>query len=264
MAGRTFLGTLRLALLLAVLAFVALGAWLDRARSRDWDAPLRVTVYPLAGSEDAGTQQYVRELQAEDFSAVPEFFAREAVRHDLPLASPVQLRVSHAAAAPPPALGDERPGVLSIMAWSLRLRWYAARVAWDDPLPTPDVQVFAHYVPLGDGASPVPDSVGLSKGLVAVAHLYAGSEASGSNQVVVAHELLHTLGATDKYAPGTGQPLVPDGLGEPGLQPLYPQSRAEIMAGRIALDADTAAVPTSLREAVLGPATAREIGWTAP
>ena len=35
MATRTFLGTLRLAVLLAVLAFVAVGAWRDRARSRD-------------------------------------------------------------------------------------------------------------------------------------------------------------------------------------------------------------------------------------
>jgi hypothetical protein len=33
-----FLGTVRLALLLAVLIFVALGAWLDRRRSTDWDA----------------------------------------------------------------------------------------------------------------------------------------------------------------------------------------------------------------------------------
>ncbi len=261
MARRTFLGTLRLALLLAVLAFVALGAWLDRARSRDWDAPLRVTVYPLAVGDDAGTQAYVRELQADAFADVPEFFAREAGRHGVPLATPVQLRVSHATASPPPTLGERR-GMLSIMAWSLRLRWYAARVAWDDSLPTPDVQVFALYAPVGDGTHAVPDSVGLSKGLVAVAHLYAGREAAGSNQVVVAHELLHTLGATDKYAPGTGQPLVPDGLGDPGRQPLYPQSSAEIMAGRIALAANAAAVPGSLRQAVLGPATAREIGWS--
>ncbi len=39
--------------------------------------------------------------------------------------------------------------------------------------------------------------------------------ASGGNQVVVAHELLHTLGATDKYARASGQPLEPDGLGDP-------------------------------------------------
>ena len=40
MSRRTFLGNLRLALLLGVLLFVALGAWLDRRRSTDWDAPL--------------------------------------------------------------------------------------------------------------------------------------------------------------------------------------------------------------------------------
>ena len=61
----------------------------------------------------------------------------------------------------------------------------------------------------------MPDSLGLSKGLVAIAHLYADDGARGGNQVVIAHELLHTLGATDKYERATGQPLVPDGLGDP-------------------------------------------------
>jgi hypothetical protein len=260
MAGRTFLGTLRLALLLAVLAFVALGAWLDRARSRDWNAPLRVTVYPLPAGDEAGVRAYVRALQAEDFGDVGGFFAREARRHGLPLDEPVRLRVSHAAGTPPPAL-PEQPGVLSVALWSLRLRWYATRVAWRDPLPTPDVQVFATFAPSGDGTAAVPDSVGLSKGLVAVAHLYANRQAAGSNQVVLAHELLHTLGATDKYEPGTGQPRVPGGLGEPDLQPRYPQSLAEIMAGRIALDAGSAVVPDSLRDVVVGAETAREIAW---
>jgi hypothetical protein len=149
------------------------------------------------------------------------------------------------------------------MAWSLRLRWYALQVAWDDPLPTPDVQVFAMFAPLDvEGAAALPDSVGLSKGLIAVAHLYAGREAAGSNQVVVAHELLHTLGATDKYDPGTGRPRVPVGLGEPDRDPTYPQAYAEIMAGRIALAPGDAVMPASLDDVVVGDLTAREIGWT--
>lgn len=263
MARRTFLGTLRLALLLAVLAFVALGAWLERARSRDWDNPLRVTVYPLpASDDDPALATYARSLQAEDFAAVGEFLATEGARHGLTLETPVRLRVSHAAVERPPRL-SERPNMLSIMAWSLRLRWYATRVAWDDPLPTPDVQVFATFAPLDDqGAAALPDSVGLSKGLIAVAHLYASREAAGSNQVVIAHELLHTLGATDKYDFGTGQPRAPDGLGEPDREPTYPQAYAEIMAGRIALAPNEAAVPESLDDVVVGELTAREIGWT--
>jgi len=262
-ARRTFLGTLRLALLLATLAFVALGAWLERVRSRDWDNTLRVTVYPLpASDEDRELATYASGLEAVDFADVGEFLASEAARHGVALDAPIHLRVSHAATARPPRLA-EHPNLLSVMAWSLRLRWYAARVAWDDPLPTPDVQVFATFAPLDEeGATALPDSVGLSKGLVAVAHLYASRQAAGSNQVVVAHELLHTLGATDKYDPRTGRPRAPDGLGEPDLRPTYPQAYAEIMAGRIAVSAVDAVVPASLDDVVVGELTAREIGWT--
>lgn len=258
MADRTFLGTLRLALLVAVLVFVALGAWLDRARSRDWDAPLRVTVYPIAAASDA--REYVAQLESGDFAAIPAFLREQAALHRLPLAEPVQLRVSHAVRDRPPALED-RPGMLAAMLWSLRMRFWAARVAWNDPLPDPDVQVFALYHG-GASAAAVPDSVGLSKGLMALAHLYAGRNASGTNQVVLTHELLHTLGATDKYDRTTGAPLVPVGLGDPALSPLFPQATAEIMAGRIAVSAAAAVMPDSLESVVVGPLTAREIGWT--
>lgn len=260
MAGRTFLGTLRLALLLAVLGFVALGAWLDRVRSTDWDGPLRVTVYPIAIGAEPDTQAFTAALDNDSFAAVGEFFAQQAAQHGLPLQEPVRVRVSRAAREPPP-VAPERPGPISVATWSLRLRYWAWRVATDDPLPPPDVQVFALYHPLG-GTGVAPDSAGMQKGLMAVAHLYADSAAAGSNAVVLTHELLHTLGATDKYDLRTGQPLAPDGLGDPQQQPLYPQRSGEIMAGRIAESSREAVIPDSLASMVVGPATAREIGWS--
>jgi hypothetical protein len=133
-------------------------------------------------------------------------------------------------------------------------------VAANDPLPTPDVQVFALYH-APDGGQAVPDSLGLSKGLMAVTHLYADPRARGSNHVVLAHELLHTLGATDKYQSGTGQPLHPVGLGDPQQSPLYPQRTGEIMAGRIAVSTREAVIPEGLQEMRVGPVTAHEIGW---
>jgi hypothetical protein len=241
-----------------VLAFVALGAWLDRARSRDWDAPLRVTVYPIAAAGDAG--DYVASLAVEDFAAIPAFLREQAAAYRVPLEEPVQLRVSHAVRNRPPEL-DDRPGVLAAMLWSLRMRFWAARVAWNDPLPDPDIQIFALYHGSA-GRAAVPDSVGLSKGLMALANLYAGASASGSNQVVLTHELLHTLGATDKYDRATGAPLLPVGLGDPERSPLFPQTTAEIMAGRIAVSTTAAVMPDSLESVVVGPFTAREIGWT--
>ena len=48
-------------------------------------------------------------------------------------------------------------------------------------------------------------------------------------------------------------------FGNPEAQPLLPQKRAEIMAGRVPLNAREALMPGSLKEVVIGPATASEI-----
>lgn len=260
MAGRTFFGTVRLAILLALLLFVAAGAWLDSRRSTDWDGPLRVTIYPLAVGADAATARYVAGLDKDSFGDVTAFLAGEAARYGVALDEPVSLRVSRAVRELPPA-APEASGALGVALWSLRMRYWAWRVAADDPLPPPDVQVFALYHP-ADGAHPAPDSTGLRKGLIAVTHLYASADAAGSNDVVLVHELLHTLGAADKYDPATGRPVEPGGLGEPAREPRYPQDVGEIMAGRIAVSAHEAVIPDSLEETTIGPATAREIGWS--
>jgi len=258
-AGRTFLGTVRLALLLAVLVFVALGAWLDRRRSTDWEDTLRVTVYPVEADAAATESPCAAGVDSTDFDDAASFLAREAASRGVALEEPVRFRVSRAAGEPPPALGAN-PGPFSVALWSLRLRYWAWRVAANDPLANPDVQVFAVYQ-AGDGRHAAPDSTGLQKGLIAVAHLFCGDDAVAGNAVVVTHELLHTLGATDKYDRSTGQPLAPEGLGDPGLSPLYPQATGEIMAGRIATSAHTAVIPDSLDQMTVGPGTAREIGW---
>lgn len=258
-AQRSFLGTIRLALLLAVLAFVALGAWLDRRRSTDWDGTLRVTVYPLAADDDASTRDFLADLEDADFDDLEEFFAEESARYGVALDEPVRVRISRAASKLPP-LPDATAGVVGVAAWSLRFRYWAWRVAMNDPLPTPDIQLFAIYH-APDGGSALPDSLGLSKGLMAIAHLYADRAAGGGNLVVMAHELLHTLGATDKYDRGTLQPREPDGLGDPDRSPRFPQDFAEVMAGRIALSPREAAIPGNLSQVLVGDATAYEIGW---
>lgn len=260
MAQRSFVGTIRLALLLGVLAFVALGAWLDRSRSTDWDGTLRVTIYPLAADDDARTRGFLADLDDGYFDDLQDFFAEESARYGVALDEPVRVRVSHAAPRLPP-LPEAGTGMIGVAAWSLRFRYWAWRVAMNDPLPTPDIQVFAIYH-ASDGGTALPDSLGLSKGLMAIAHVYADHDAEGGNLVVMAHELLHTLGATDKYDRATLQPQEPYGLGEPDRSPRFPQDYAEVMAGRIAVSAREAAVPRDLSQVLVGDATAREIGWT--
>jgi hypothetical protein len=85
---------------------------------------------------------------------------------------------------------------------------------------------------------------------------------AGQNNIVIAHETLHTVGATDKYDLETGAPIYPGGYAEPDAEPRFPQRYAEIMAGQRALSEREREMPAELSHVVVGPATAGEIGWT--
>ena len=123
----------------------------------------------------------------------------------------------------------------------------------------PDVRVFVRYFD-PSLRTHLDESLGLRKGLIGVANVYARVDQRGANQVIILHEIMHTLGATDKYVPGSGQPMYPEGFAEPDRQPLYPQRYAEIMAGRIAVTENAANIPRSLKLVRFGSKTIAEIG----
>ncbi|HMR77798.1 MAG TPA: hypothetical protein PKD61_21965 [Polyangiaceae bacterium] len=53
----------------------------------------------------------------------------------------------------------------------------------------------------------------------------------------------------------------PEGLADPRRQPLFPQTRAEIMARNIVVAPGTERPPDKLDELCIGALTAEEIGW---
>ncbi|HEY4213365.1 MAG TPA: hypothetical protein VGM84_17925 [Steroidobacteraceae bacterium] len=250
---------LRISILLLALIVVAGTAWLDRKGSTSWREPLWVGIYPINGDGSPTAQKYVSTLTPQTFSDIDAFFQREAPRYGIALSQPVRIELYPEAHELPPAL-PPNPSILSVVAWSLKMRLYARRAADVPNRAPPRVRLFVLF---HDPAllPSLPDSHGMEKGLIGVIHVFADRSMAGSNSVVIAHELLHTLGATDKYAPGTGAPVFPQGFGDPAQQPRYPQNRAELMAGRRAVSETQAETPPSLREVVVGPATAKEIRW---
>ena len=249
---------LRIALLLFILATVAQTAWLTRKRSAEWKVPLRVAIYPVAADASDATRKYIAGLGEDAFQDIEEFFGREAAKYSIPLIPPVDVTLAPpVASTPPPApFGGN---ALQAIAWSLKFRFWAWRNDTSRGIP-PHVRVFVTF---HDPAltQRVPHSTGLAKGMLGAVNAFAASAQEGENNVVIAHELLHTLGATDKYDLATNQPRHPEGYGEPDRTPLHPQRRAEIMGGRIALSKSSADMPSGLRQVVVGDATAREIGW---
>lgn len=77
---------------------------------------------------------------------------------------------------------------------------------------------------------------------------------------VAAHELFHTLGASDKYD-ATGRASYPGGFAEPERTPLYPQRGIELMARNLPLSPTSERPPEKLDELWVGDETARELGW---
>jgi hypothetical protein len=160
---------------------------------------------------------------------------------------------------PAPPLAGNR---LQIALWSLQLRWWAWRRD-PGPRPAPQVKLFVLFHDPAKSLS-VPHSLGLEKGLIGVVHAFATPAQAAQNNVVLAHELLHTLGAGDKYDLSSNLPLHPAGYAEPQRQPLWPQARAEIMAVRVPLSQHEARMAEGMAETLIGPATALEIGLTRP
>lgn len=249
--------TVRIALLLFVLFFVAVSTWLTQVRSTDWQDSLWVRLYPINADGSAEAARHIGELELSDFDGIETFLEREAGRWRPGIERPVRVELGQVITEQPPAL-PESPNIASVMWWSLRMRWWAGSVTAGEDAIAPDVRIFVRYH-RPDHAVTLENSVGLQKGMVGIVNGFASRRFRGRNNVVIAHELLHTLGATDKYSPTNGHPIGPDGLAEPEREPLYPQRFAEIMGGRIALAEHDSVIPDNLGHAVIGRLTAREI-----
>ena len=224
-----------------------------------WRKPLYVAIYPINAEGGASVDDYIASLHEEDFAHVEDYFSQEARRYQLGILRPIEIRLGSAIRAVPPAPPAVNASLLQIMRWSLMFRLYSWQHRPDVGVPT-EIKLYLLYYD-ANTQTHLMHSTALQKGRIGRVNLFASPLNHQVNMVVMAHELLHTLGATDKYDMRTNEPLFPQGFVEPYAQPLYPQSMAEIMAAKIPLAEHDARMAQYLSETVIGRQTAREIGW---
>ena len=251
---------IRVAILLYVLFMVAVGTWLTGVRSTDWNNSLRVKIYPINGDGSSVSANYISKLDIDAFTGIEAFVSREVERYGHDLVRPVRIELGNPIHEQPPTI-DSNSSVVQVMFWSIRMRLWVWDVTNGNDKITPDVRMFVRYHN-GETLLKLDDSVGVRKGMFGIVNAYASRRLEGQNNVVIAHEFLHTLGASDKYDLATGLPILPHGYADPDRSPLYPQKKAEIMGGRIPESSAVALKPMSLRYVVIGPATAQEIRLT--
>lgn len=258
MAAGGFFRKVRITILLVVLFFVGMNTWLTQLRSTDWNDTLWMVVYPINGDGSRATQQYIDSLSADTFNSIESFLADEARRYGMGIGEPVTVRLASQIHDQPP-MPPERGSTFAIMLWSLKLRYWAfSNDNFDGP--SPDVQMFVVYHDPRQHQR-LRHSLGIQKGMIGVVNAFASRATTSRNNVVIAHEFLHTVGASDKYDLATNQPVFPEGYAEPNRQPVYPQRQAEIMGGRIPLSEKQSIMPKSVSASRIGDKTAREIRW---
>ncbi len=249
---------IRVTVLLLILVVVAGVTWMTKYRALKWDRTLDVVIYPINADKTETTRAYIASLKRETFQPIATLMQEEGKRYGIAANEPIRMWLAPELDAIPPAPSFDG-NVLTIMMWSLKLRYWAWQHDRFDGT-KPNIRLFALFH--DPARTPVlAHSLGLEKGMLGVANVFASRRQAGGNNVVLAHEMLHTLGATDKYDLQTTLPIFPDGYAEPQKTPRFPQDSAELMGGRIPTSDGRAEIPDDLTLCVIGVATARELRW---
>jgi len=250
---------LRILILIFILGAVLIYTQDQRLVTQGWYKPLEVVIFPINADASDSVENYIDSLSLNNFTGIDKFIKRESEKYDVVSSTPTTTSLGKKVSSLPPKPPGIHSNPLKIAFWSMKLRWWAMQNTPDDKSNKHRVRVFVLYHN-EDTNEKLEHSLGIQKGLLGIVHAFASSEQAKQNNIVIAHELLHTVGASDKYD-AYGNPQPPDGLGEPNLSPLYPQKRAEIMAGTIASSESKSKMAPSLKRCVVGKKTAQEIGW---
>lgn len=251
---------LRIAILLFILFLVGADTYMTKYRAVSWDETLWVAIYPINNSNDPKIDRYISKLSNRNFKSIEDFFQREAEEHAATINRPFKMMLAHSVQALPPTPPERGSNMLQIGWWSLKLRYWA--YSQDQSDFSPHIKVFVIYHSY-EQEEELAHSLGMEKGMIGVVHAFAHREMEGKNNLVIGHEMLHTIGATDKYSLETGQPVYPGGYAEPDMSPRYPQRYTELMGARTPISESESVMPRSLRSVKLGEKTAQEINWAA-
>lgn len=257
----TLFKLMRIVVLLSIFFVILVSTWMTEKRMAAWERPILVTIYPIAADDSAETQEFIQNIDPSGFDEINRFMNRESVPYGFTVNPAFRFQLAQPGRELPPPV-PKLFDTADIALWSLKMRWWAWMKDWKDDLVSGDIQMFVLYHSL-DGNNEAGISVGMRKGRYGLVKAFARELMNPSNLIVFTHEILHVLGASDKYILSNGEPIFPQGYADPGKRPLFPQMRAEIMGVRIPVSSYSSVMPVSLDECVIGKQTAEEIGFYA-
>lgn len=246
---------IRILILLIILLIVAVNAYRDQ--NQNWSKPVMVLLHPINADGLPTTEQYIQQLSSQDLNGAREYLEKAAQQYR---GQPTYFyfNLGREFKASPPKV-PEQASLIDTVLWSLKFRFYAWK-QHESADGSPSVTLYLNYYDPAQ-TKQLKHSTALQKGRIGSVNLFASKKQAEQNKIVLVHELLHAFGASDKYDLATGQPLYPVGYAFPDQQPLFPQAKAELMAGHIPTSQTTSKMPDSLEQTLINEITAIELGW---
>ncbi|MDM1337015.1 hypothetical protein HXZ93_13535 [Acinetobacter pseudolwoffii] len=246
---------IRILILLSILLIVAVNAYRDQ--NQNWSKPVMVLLHPINADGLPTTEQYIQQLSVQDLETARDFLQKSAQQYrNQP--TYFYFNLGRELKVLPPKV-PEQASIFDTVVWSLKFRFYAWKQQQSSD-PSASLTLFLNYYDPAQTRQ-LKHSTALQKGRIGSVNLFASQKQSEQNKIVLVHELLHAFGASDKYDLATGQPIYPIGYAFPDQQPVFPQAKAELMAGHIPLSETTSKMPGSLDQTLINEITAIELGW---
>ncbi|MDT8370407.1 MAG: hypothetical protein RQ783_00245 [Gammaproteobacteria bacterium] len=131
---------------------------------------------------------------------------------------PIITTLSQAITVHPPTPPTDRSAILQVIIWSIKLRYWAYQNTPDSLFNKNRIRLHVNYHQAKENQA-LEHSLGLQKGLIGIVHAFADPKQNAQNAIVMTHEILHTIGAIDKYD-RFNLPTYPDGYADPNKVPL--------------------------------------------
>lgn len=248
---------IRITILSLILVYVSISSYRDL--NPNWDSKTTIVVHPVNVQKDKFVDQYIKDIKPTDFDDISEFLTKNATRYRNKDTS-INVVLGSTLKTPPPIVDEKvASSIFNTALWSLKFKFYALWNMKSEDIGADSIMYLTYYY--SKNVDQLERSTALQRGRIGLVNLYGEHAMAAMNNVIIAHEALHTFGAIDFYDLNTGIPIYPIGYAEPNKKPLYPQTKAEIMGGYILLNDQDFTIPDGFDEVVLSKDTAKYLKW---
>jgi hypothetical protein len=159
---------------------------------------------------------------------------------------------------PPPRLDAD--GISDLVQHSYDVKRWVGTIhdSLHDDLASYDSRIYVFIRPAASEGTQWTEGESEDGGRIGVVSTELERDGTALSMFAIAHELFHTLGASDKYDP-QGRAAFPGGYVDPEHR--YPQQFAELMARGRPISESKETPIDSVAELAIGAETAREIKW---